>query len=96
MTDDHPPSYDGPPGKRKPMWPGFLLGLFVVAPLLAFLTAAGPGFGALVIGAVIGSFVLLFLRDPFLKGIGAGVLTAGALAVLVLFVACYQYLQDSS
>lgn len=95
MTD-HPPSHDGPSGKQKPMWPGFLLGLFVVAPAVTFVSVLGPGFGFLMVVVLIGSPVLLFLRDPFLRGLGAGVLAAAAIVLIVLFAVCYSYIQESS
>lgn len=91
-----PPPHDRPPGE-KPMWPGFLLGFFVVAPAVAFLAIAiQTGMGIVSIAVVVGAFVLLFQRDRFLRGIGTGVLAAIAVALIVLFVACYQYIQDTS
>ncbi len=96
MSNDGPPQH-GPGGQKKPMWPGFLLGLLVIAPALVFLSVAGAGMmPAVLLTVVVGSFALLFARDPMLKGIGAGVLTALAAGALVLFIACYQYLQDQS
>jgi hypothetical protein len=90
MSDDTPP-----PGGKKPMWPGFLIGALGVAPAAWFLSMLGaPAVAPIGLITVVVAFALLFMRDPMLRGIGAGVLAAGAAAVLVLFIACYQYLQD--
>lgn len=84
-------------GGDKPMWPGFLLGMFVLAPVLAVVgMGLAQGMFAVAAIAVIASFVLLLQRNPMMRGIGAGILAAMALGLLILLGMCYAYLNESS
>lgn len=90
---------DGPQSSGS-MWPGFFVGL-VGLPAIVFVVfatglanALGEG-GILLAGfAVIGAIVLVTRPDPFPRGVGAGMLTAAALAPIVLIGLCFAMIDN--
>ena len=89
MTEPPRPWSAHDPGRFRR---GYALGVTVPLPVAVFVGGVtGNAVVAVVVGlvVVVGSFVLLVQRgDDFLRGLGAGVLTAIAV-VLLVFGACF-------